>query len=75
MIQLTRLNHSEFYLNPDLIELMDTTPDTVISLSSGHKYVVLESAQEVIDRIVTYRQRCAAPRVLSPEPPDHPASG
>ena len=35
MIQLTRLNHVPFYLNPDLIEHMETTPDTVLTLTTG----------------------------------------
>ena len=40
MIQLTRLNHEPFYLNPDLIQEMETTPDTVLTLASGARIVV-----------------------------------
>lgn len=57
MIRLTRLNSTPFYLNPDLIEHMETTPDTVIALTSGQKYVVLEPAEEVLNRVVALRQR------------------
>lgn len=57
MIRLTRLNNIPFYLNPDLIEHVETTPDTVIALTNGQKYVVLEPAEEVLDRVVALRQR------------------
>ena len=57
MIRLTRINNIPFYLNRDLIEHVETTPDTVIALTNGQKYVVLESAEEVLERIVALRQR------------------
>jgi flagellar protein FlbD len=57
MIRLTRLNNIPFYLNPDLIEHVETTPDTLVALTSGQKYMVLESAEEVLERIVALRQR------------------
>lgn len=57
MITLTRLNAIEFYLNPDHIELIEETPDTVISLSNGKKFVVLEKADEIVDKIVEHRRR------------------
>jgi flagellar protein FlbD len=57
MIQLTRINLVQFYLNPDLIEHMETTPDTVISLTTGQKFVVVEPAEQVIERIVAFRRR------------------
>ena len=42
MIRVTRINHTPLLLNSDLIEHVETTPDTVISLTSGQKYVVTE---------------------------------
>lgn len=60
MIHLTRINHSPLILNPDLIELIQATPDTLISLTTGRNYVVLDSPEDVIDRIVAFRQRVAA---------------
>lgn len=57
MIHLTRLNHTPLILNPDLIENIQSTPDTVISLTSGRKYLVLDTPDEVISRIVQYRRR------------------
>ena len=57
MIHVTKLNHKPLVLNSDLIEHMEVTPDTVITLTTGQKFMVLESAEEVIDRIVNFR-RC-----------------
>lgn len=47
MIKVTRLNRTKFYLNPFLIETMEETPDTIISITTGKKYIVKESAEEV----------------------------
>ena len=57
MIHLTRLNRTPLFLNSDLIEHLQSTPDTVITLTSGHNFMVLESPQEIISRIVQYRRR------------------
>ncbi len=52
MILVTRLNKVEqFYINERQIEFIEETPDTVISLESGRKVVVLESAQQLIEQI------------------------
>lgn len=56
MIQLTRINHATLVLNSDLIEHMDTAPDTIISLTTGQKLIVLESAEEVIRRVIEFRR-------------------
>jgi flagellar protein FlbD len=60
MIQLTRLNHVPLVLNSDLIEHMEVTPDTVVTLTTGQKFVVLESAEEVLDRIKQFRRSLIA---------------
>ncbi len=57
MIRLTRLNREPFYLNPDLIQEMETTPDTVLTLSSGTRIVVQELPERVIDEVIEYRRR------------------
>jgi len=59
MIHLTRINHSPLVLSSDLIEHIEANPDTVISLTSGQKYVVMESAEDVIERVVEFRRRLA----------------
>jgi flagellar protein FlbD len=56
MIYVTRLNHTPVVLNCDLIEHMETTPDTVISLTTGQKFMVLESAEEIVAQVVNYRR-------------------
>ena len=56
MIDVTRLNGKNFVLNAELIEVMEETPDTVLTLTTGHKYVVKESLDEVLDRIMTYKR-------------------
>ncbi len=60
MILLRRLNGTEFAINADLIERIEITPDTVVSLVDGTKYVVADTVEEVIDRIVTFRARILA---------------
>ena len=57
MIRLTRLNNRPLVVNSELIKFIENTPDTVITLVSGEKIVVLETAEEVIKRIVEFRQR------------------
>lgn len=70
MIRLTRLNHGLFMLNPDLIEHLEMTPDTVITLTNGHQFMVLESAEEVVQRIVEFRRvvnvNCLFRRISEP---------
>jgi len=60
MIQLTRLNHIPLILNSDLIEHIEVTPDTIIVLTSGEKFVVTESVDEVIDKVVQFRKTIAS---------------
>lgn len=55
MIRLTKLNCSSFVLNCDLIEIMESTPDTIITLNNGKKYVVSESIEEVVDKVIKYK--------------------
>ncbi|MCK9479797.1 MAG: flagellar FlbD family protein [Firmicutes bacterium] len=57
MIKVTRLNNKEFYVNADLIEFVEKTPDTVISLTTGKKIIVEESVQTVIDKIIAFRRK------------------
>ena len=57
MIRLTRLNRAPMVLNSDLIEHIDVTPDTVITLTTGQILRVRETADEVVERIVEFRRR------------------
>ena len=56
MIQLTRLNHVPLIVNADLIEHIEITPDTVVALTTGQKFMVLESAEEVVDKVIQFRK-------------------
>jgi flagellar protein FlbD len=60
MIGLTKLNGRAVVVNADLIETIESTPDTVISLVTGKKFVVLESAGSVVDKVISYRRKAAA---------------
>ena len=55
MILVTRINGAVFALNPDLVERVDCTPDTVVTLVDGTKYVIAESVPEFIDSVRHYR--------------------
>jgi flagellar protein FlbD len=57
MIKLTGLNHKEFYLNCDLIEKIESTPDTVISTTQDKKFIVRETPEVIIQRIIDFRRR------------------
>ena len=57
MIRLTRINHVPLVLNADLIEHVETTPDTVIAMTNGQKFVVRESAGQVIEKVIEFRDR------------------
>jgi flagellar protein FlbD len=60
MIHVTRLNHTPVVLNSDLIEQIEMTPDTVVSLTNGQKIMVLESTDEIIERVVKFRRSISA---------------
>jgi flagellar protein FlbD len=60
MVTLTRFSGTPFALNPDLIERVDETPDTVITLVDGTKYLVRESLADVVALVVDFRARLLA---------------
>jgi flagellar protein FlbD len=57
MITVTKLNHTPIVLNADLIENVEATPDTVVTLTSGRKIMVLESPQEIVRRTIQFRRK------------------
>jgi flagellar protein FlbD len=69
MIRVTRLNSSPLILNSDLIEHIEVTPDTVITLTTGQSLRVRETAEEVIQRIVEFRRSINVPDWLTPPLP------
>lgn len=74
MILVTRINGvDQFYVNEDKIEFLEATPDTVVSLESGKKFVVMESIDEIIRKMIDYKEklfrfRNQVPGELNPGP-------
>lgn len=68
MINVTRLNRSALVLNSDLIEYIESSPDTVITLTNDRKLTVQETPGEVIEKVRTWRRS-----LLSPELPANTA--
>ena len=56
MIDVTKMNGQKVSINPDLIEVIEETPDTVISFSTGRKIIVKESRQELKNLVKSYRK-------------------
>jgi flagellar protein FlbD len=80
VLQLTRLSGPVFALNPDLIERVEATPDTVVTLVNGSKYVVRESLDELTSMILNFRAEIIAlaqepPEMRRPHPPARSGSG
>ncbi len=57
MIRLSRLKGEPFVLNSDLIEHIETTPDTVITLTTGQKFMVQEPVAEIVSRVIDFRRQ------------------
>lgn len=57
MITITKLNDKEIVLNANLIESIEATPDTTITMTTGRKFIAKESVDEVIDRVIAYNKR------------------
>ena len=56
MISLTRINDTSIVLNAELIEFVEANPDTIISLSTGHKYLVKDTVDEVVKKVKEYKR-------------------
>lgn len=63
MIAVRRLNDEEIFVNPHLIELIESTPDTVITLTTGKKLVVKDPVADIVERIIRYRRMIAGPNI------------
>jgi len=57
MIKLTRLNNTVLIVNADMIEFIEATPDTVVTLNTGRKVVARESIEKIIEEVVAYKRR------------------
>ena len=61
MISLNRINGSHVWVNPDLIRLIESTPDTILTFVDGEKLLVKDSPPEVVKRILEFRRQCLLP--------------
>ncbi len=61
MIHLTRLSQHVLVVTSDLIEHIETTPDTVVSLTNGQKFVVMETTDEIVRRVIDFRRQLSGP--------------
>lgn len=57
MIKVTKLNGEQLYINSNLIEFIEETPDTMITLTTGRKIIIKEKTNEVIDKIIEYNNK------------------
>lgn len=70
VIVVTRLNGAQFGVNPDLLQRVDSAPDTILTLIDGTKYIVRESMAEVIERVNEHRaQLLARAQEIQADPP------
>lgn len=80
MIHVTRLNNEEFIINADLIEFIEKTPDTVLTLITGKKIMVRETSDQVVQRVLDYRRLAGLQHIgpavcaLSDQPSDQKAA-
>ena len=63
MIDVTKMNGGSITVNADLIETVEETPDTIITLTTGKKIIVKESRQEVKNLVKSYRSECKSLRI------------
>lgn len=69
MIYITRLDHNQMVVNAELIATVESTPDTMLTLSNGHQYLVQETVADVVARVLEYRRQVnGALRVVSAAP-------
>ena len=63
MIKVTRLNGSRFYINAEMIQTIESTPDTHITLSNGVKVIVKDSPESIIKQVIEYQRLVRNPEL------------
>ena len=58
MIAITKLNEQEMIINSDLIELIESTPDTTITMTTGRKIIIRETVDVILKKILEYKSSC-----------------
>ena len=69
MVKVSRLNGKEFYVNSEMVQFIEETPDTVLTFTDGKKLVISESATEFVELVVCYRKKIASalPKIVERE--------
>lgn len=57
MIRLTGMNNKELIINCELIEKIDEVPETIITITNGNKYIVLDTPDEIIEKVIEFKKR------------------
>ncbi len=65
LIIITRTNGTKLYINAELIQSVEATPDTIITLAGNKKLIVKDTPQEIAERFIEYRRKTLAPIVVS----------
>ena len=66
MIMVTRLNRAPVFVNAELIKIVESTPDTLITLINGDHFMVLETVEEVVNRAIDYARQIRGFRLVEP---------
>jgi flagellar protein FlbD len=61
MIRVKRINNKDLVVNAELIEFLEQTPDSVISLTTGKKFAVMDTIDEIVLKVIEYRLRINEP--------------
>lgn len=69
--RIVRPDH-DFYINPDLIQMVEANPDTVVTLTNGSRFVIAESPAEVADLVAAWRGSVVARAITAPVVANHP---
>jgi len=64
LIKLTGIDNKEFILNADVIERIDELPQSVITLTNTRKYIVTETAEEILEKVIEFRRKILCPDYL-----------
>lgn len=64
VIKLHRLNGKDIVINSELVESLECTPDTVVTMSNGNKFVVKEGVREIVELVIDFKNRCMNGQVL-----------
>jgi flagellar protein FlbD len=71
MIKVTRINDTELVINADLIEFVEASPDTIVTLTTGKKIIVKESTDDIIEMVAEFKRRVAARQEALGQPQSH----